>query len=409
MARPINKLTARTVDAAKAPGRFNDGGGLYLQVSKTGAKSWLFRYMLDGRSREMGLGSVLAVSLSKARERAAQCRALLADRVDPIEARQKALRLNKVAASNAISFEEAAYRYIELHEPGWRNPKSASQWRNTLKTYAFPIAGDLQVSEITTQNVLKILEPIWFEKHETARRLRGRIEKILSWAKVNGYCEGDNPAQWHGHLQNALPGKERSHKVKHHSAMPYEAVKAFISTLQGKDGMSARALEFLIYTAARTSEVLGAKWSEIDLSKAIWTIPAIRTKTESEHRVPLCLPALAVLKDLKSMEVSGFVFPADNHQKPLSNMAMLQLLRRNDIDYTVHGFRSSLRDWAAEQTNAPREVAEQALGHALQNKVEAAYLRTDLFEKRRDLMNQWGGYLTNVLDKAASHQQPTNG
>jgi integrase len=343
----------------------------------------------------MGLGSLRAVPLSVAREKAAECRALIADKIDPIEARERAWRLGLDTANQTISFEEAANRFIDAHKASWKNEKHASQWRNTLETYAFPVAGKVAVSEISTQIVLQIIEPIWSSKTETANRVRGRIERILNWATVIGYRSGENPARWRGHLESLLPAKGRVRRVQHHSAMPYEKVRSFILFLRSLDAMSARALEFLIYTAARSSEVLGAQWSEVQLSDAVWIIPAERTKTSTEHRIPLSDPAMNILRSLRENAINSFLFPGDDLSRGLSNMAMLQLMRRSKYDFTVHGFRSSFRDWAAEQTNATREVAEQALAHAIGNKVEAAYRRSDLFEKRRRLMDQWARYLNS--------------
>lgn len=395
MARSINRLSARYVQTATRPGRFADGGGLYLQISRSGAKSWLFRYMLSGRPREMGLGSLKAVSLSSARDKAAACRAQLAAKTDPIDARERAFELGALAPSETISFEEAALRFIAAQEAGWKNAKHAAQWRNTLSTYAFPVAGKIAVDEINTRIVQQIIEPIWASKPETAGRVRGRIERVLDWAAVSGYRTGENPARWRGHLENLLPAKGRVHRVAHHPAMPYDEVRSFIGVLQSQNAVSAKALEFLIYTAARSSEVLGAQWSEVQLSDAVWIIPAERTKTSTEHRIPLSEPAMKVLNALTTNANSPFVFPGDGLTRGLSNMAMLQLMRRSGLGYTVHGFRSSFRDWAAEQTNVAHEVAEQALAHVVGNKVEAAYRRSDLFEKRRRLMGQWAEFLSS--------------
>jgi integrase len=395
MAHSINKLSARFVQTTQKPGKVADGGGLYLQVSKTGSKSWLFRFMLNGCSREMGLGSVNRVSLAKAREQAAECRMLLGNKIDPIEYRISS-RKSEEDGSKVIRFKEAALRYIEAHEISWKNKKHASQWRNTLQTYVFPVFGELDVSAIKTDDVVEVLYPIWKAKTETAARIRGRIERILDWAAVSGFRSGENPARWNGHLQNLLPAQASIRTVQHHKAMPYDDLPAFINSLKELQGISAKALEFLIYTATRTSETIGARWLEIDLKNEAWTIPAERTKTNSEHRVPLSQPALSLLNSLYASGHETFVFPSDNRSRGLSDMAMLQVLRRMSIPYTVHGFRSSFRDWTAEQTDVQREVAEQALGHAIGNKVEAAYRRSDLFEKRRALMDNWARFLTCV-------------
>ena len=389
----INRLSARAVETAKNSGLIADGGGLYLQVSKSGAKSWLYKFMLNGHSREMGLGSLKAISLAEAREKATFCRALLADGIDPIEARKSDRSRSIAADRKTITFAEAADAYIATHETGWKNAKHAAQWRNTLAADAYPVAGRIQVSDIDTEAVMRILRPIWALKPETAGRLRGRIERILDWATVSGFREGQNPAQWRGHLENLLPAKSRIHSVKHHPAMPYQEVGGFVLQLREQGGLAAQALEFLIYTAARTSEVRGASWDEFDLDRGIWTIPGPRTKVGKEHRIPIAERPLQIVKGLHNSGTGDFVFPGGRPEKGLSDMAMLSVLRRLEIKQTVHGFRSSFRDWAADQTQFPREIAEQALAHAIGNKVEVAYLRSDLFEKRRHLMYLWATYL----------------
>jgi integrase len=349
--------------------------------------------MLNGHSREMGLGSLKAISLAEAREKATFCRALLADGIDPIEARKSDRSRSIAADRKTITFAEAADAYIATHETGWKNAKHAAQWRNTLAADAYPVAGRIQVSDIDTEAVMRILRPIWALKPETAGRLRGRIERILDWATVSGFREGQNPAQWRGHLENLLPAKSRIHSVKHHPAMPYQEVGGFVLQLREQGGLAAQALEFLIYTAARTSEVRGASWDEFDLDRGIWTIPGPRTKVGKEHRIPIAERPLQIVKGLHNSGTGDFVFPGGRPEKGLSDMAMLSVLRRLEIKQTVHGFRSSFRDWAADQTQFPREIAEQALAHAIGNKVEVAYLRSDLFEKRRHLMYLWATYL----------------
>ena len=402
MARGINRLSAKAVETTKRPGLVADGGGLYLQVSRAGAKSWLFKFMLNGRAREMGLGSLKAVSLASAREKVTFCRSSLADGIDPIEARKTIHGREPTAERKTITFEEAANTYIAAHEAAWKNAKHSSQWRNTLAADAYPVAGRLLVSDIDTEVVMMILTPIWSVKPETAGRLRGRIEKILAWATVSGFRQGGNPAQWHNHLDNLLPAKSRIHSVKHHPAMPYQEIEGFLLQLRKREGIAALALEFLIYTAARTSEVRGAPWREFDLDSGIWTIPGPRMKGKKEHRVPLAERALEIVRELKSHATGDFVFPGGKPGKGLSDMALLSVLRRLGIKETVHGFRSSFRDWAADQTQFPREVAEQALAHTISNKVEAAYLRSDLFEKRRRLMSQWATHLDTPKGKVVS-------
>jgi len=397
MARKIERLTALSASRAKKRGYLADGGGLYLQVSPSGAKSWVFRYRDNGRMREMGLGPLHTVSLAEARERARECRGLRLDDVDPIAERHAGKLKAKLDAARAMTFKQCAEAYIAAHHGSWKNEKHAAQWPSTLATYAYPVFGDQTVQSIDVALVTKALEPIWNTKTETASRLRGRIESVLDWATARGHRVGDNPARWRGHLDKLLPARAKVQKVQHHSALPYSEIGAFMCELREQDGMAALALEFLILTATRTGEVIGAKWDEIDRGGAIWTIPADRMKAGKEHRVPLSKPALAVLKRLHDAAPGAFVFPGNKADKPLSNMAMLMLLERMErSDLTVHGFRSTFRDWAAERTNFPREVAEHALAHSLPDKVEAAYRRGDLFEKRRHMMDAWARYCAMV-------------
>ncbi|EKE75527.1 integrase family protein [Oceanibaculum indicum P24] len=384
------------VQKTKEPGRFADGGGLYLQISRLGGRSWLFRYTLEGRAREMGLGAVGTVSLAEARAKAADVRKLLATGVDPLADRQAKKREAEAAKTRMKTFKECATAYIAAHEPGWRNPKHRQQWKNTLYTYAYPILGDQAVGEVDLPLVLSVLEPIWTEKPETASRVRGRIEAILDWATVRGLRSGDNPARWRGHLDKLLVPKTKIRRVRHHPAMPYDALPAFMVHLRARDAVAAQALEFIILTAARTSEALEAVWSEVDLDNAVWTVPGERMKAGRPHRVPLTRQALAVLEKarmIRDEENGDYVFPGWKTGRPLSNMSLAMLLRRMDIeDLTVHGFRSTFRDWAAEQTSFAREVAEMALAHAISDKVEAAYRRGDLFEKRRRMMQAWADF-----------------
>lgn len=388
-----NKLSAVFVTRAKKPGRYGDGGGLYLQVSPTGTKAWLFRFMLAGKARAMGLGPVELVTLAQAREKARAARQHLLDRVDPIEARREQWGRKLADEAKKIMFKEAAERFIAAHKAGWRNPKHAEQWRSTLAAYAFPVIGDMSVAAVETAHILKVIEPIWATKTETASRVRGRIEVVLDWAKARHYRQGDNPARWRGHLDKLLPAKTKVRKVRHQPAMPYGKMPAFMDELRGQPSVSARALELTILTAARTGEVIGASWPEIDFAAKVWTIPGERPKSGREHRVPLSARALAILLDLPRVTVSDYIFPGAAPRRPLSNMAMLELLRgMNGGGFTVHGFRSSFRDWAGEQTNFAREIAETALAHVLSDKTEAAYRRGDALEKRRRLMEAWAGY-----------------
>ncbi|MDV7341592.1 tyrosine-type recombinase/integrase [Terasakiella sp. A23] len=393
MARELNKLSAVAVRNKSTPGLFADGGGLYLQVTNSGAKTWIYRFMIAGKRRDMGLGAVHTISLAEARDEALRCRQLVRQGIDPIEKR-KAERLSAQAeAVKAITFKECAETYIKTHEPSWKNAKHIAQWTSTLKTYAYPVIGTLPIAEVDTGLVMKVIEPIWATKTETASRVRGRIESILDWATVRKYRTGENPARWKGHLDHLLPSKSKLQKEKHHSALPYDQISEFMTALNKQKGTSARALEFAILTAARTGEVIEAMWSEIDLENKIWTIPAERMKAGREHRVPLSDTALKILQNMSANKLNDFVFPGNSTNRPLSNMAMLTVLRRmKRTDITVHGFRSTFRDWAAEQTAFPREVAEMALAHTIESKVEAAYRRGDLYEKRKSLMDEWAGY-----------------
>ncbi|MER9331876.1 integrase arm-type DNA-binding domain-containing protein [Mesorhizobium sp. M0488] len=389
----INRLTAAGVTAQKKPGLYADGLGLYLQVASGGAKSWIFRYMLAGRPRKMGLGSVHTVSLKLAREKAAEARLKLLDADDPIEKR-KAERMEKLAASaTMLTFKQAAEAYIKAHRSGWSNIKHAAQWTATLETYVYPMFGELAVSRIDVGLVMKALEPIWTTKPETATRVRGRIESILDWATARGYRQGDNPARWRGHLDKLLPARSKVAKVQHHAALPYGEIGQFVATVRGLDGISPKALEFAILTATRTGEAVGARWSEIDTENALWTIPADRMKAKKEHRVPLSDRALEILATLPREKGAQYVFIGDKKGQPLSNMSLLMTLRRmKRDDLTTHGFRSTFRDWAAEQTAYPNELLEMALAHTVSDKTEAAYRRGDMMEKRRRLMQDWAAY-----------------
>jgi len=398
MARSIGKLTALKVDRAKQPGMYGDGGGLYLRITQDGTKNWVFRYMLDGRPRWMGMGPLAIYGLQEARAKALDARRLRHEGIDPIEARKGERLRARLDAAKAITFKECAEAYIKAHRAGWRNGKHAAQWGATLATYAEPIIRALPVQAIDTTLVLKVLEPIWTAKPETAGRVRGRIEAILDWAKAREYRQGENPARWRGHLDKLLPARGKVRKVEHHAALPYTELPGFLVALREQEGIGARALEFTILTAART---IGARWSELDLLDKTWTVPAERMKAGREHRVPLSARALAILDDMQPLrpagDADGFVFPGGKAGRALSNMAFLMLLRRMERDdLTAHGFRSSFRDWAAERTSSPSEVAQMALAHVVGSKVEAAYRRGDMFEKRRRLMQQWATFCTTA-------------
>jgi integrase len=390
MARAIGKLTALGVDRTKRRGYYGDGGGLFLQVSNSGAKSWVFRFKEGGRLREMGLGATCTVGLAEARENARECRRMRLGGIDPIEARKAARAQARFEAQNAMTFMACAERYIAAHKAGWRSPKHASQWPNTLSRYVYPVFGDLPVQAVDIGLVMKAVEPIWTDKPETAARVRGRIESVLDWATTRGYRRGENPARWRGHLENLLPKKSKIRRVEHHAALPYAEMGDFMAALKQQEGVSARALEFAILTVARTGEVINAKWPEINVAERLWTVPAERMKAGKEHRVPISAPAIAILEEIQKIRHSDFVFPGAKARRPLGNMALLVMLRRMGRgDLTTHGFRSSFRDWVAERTDFPSEVAEMALAHAVGDKVEAAYRRGDLFQKRRQLMDVW--------------------
>lgn len=396
MAKTVRKLTALKVARELPAGMYADGAGLYLQVTGAGAKSWIFRFALHGKAREMGLGSLTAVSLADARIKAAECRSLRQEGIDPIEARHARQAQAALDAAKTITFKEAAERYITSHRAGWKNAKHAAQWGNTLAAYVYPIIGALSVQAIDTALVCKVLEPIWRTKPETANRVRGRIEVVLDWAKVRGLRDGDNPARWRGHLEFDFPARSKVKPVKHHSALPYAELTDFMVKLRAQEGVAARALEFTILTAARTGETIGATRAEFNAAEKVWTVPPNRMKAGKEHRVPLSPRALSIIRDAAALETPDdgrFIFPGGKRAKPLSNMAMTAVLRRMGCgDITVHGFRSTFHDWAAERTNFPNEVVEMALAHAVGDKVEAAYRRGDLFEKRRRLMAEWAAY-----------------
>jgi integrase len=366
-----------------------DGQGLYLAISKTGTASWLFRYMDSGKAKSSGLGGYPSVSLQMARELAQRLRDARASGVDPQIAKRQRDEQRKLAENRVKTFSDCAADYIALTEPSWKSAKHAQQWRNTLAQYAEPVIGAMPVADVAAEHVLKILKPIWQTKAETASRLRGRIELILDWAAANGRRTGDNPARLKGHLEHMLP-RLRSGTRQHHAAMHYEDVPALLDALEDHGGMSRYALEFLILCASRTGEVVGATWSEIDIGKRIWTIPKQRMKAGVEHRVPLSDRAIAILELIRPFTGDTYVFPGGKKDKPISNMAMMMLLRRmGHGEITVHGFRSSFRNWAGEQTNYTFEVCEQALAHRLPDAVAAAYLRTDFFDKRVNLMADW--------------------
>jgi integrase len=411
MGRHFGKLKALTVARVKAAGMYSDGGGLYLQVTSSGARSWIFRYWTQdrdptsgepvrdemgkvrGRSREMGLGSFVVVGLEDARELAHEYRRLHRQGVDPIDARRTHKTQAAINAAKSISFAKCATDYIKAHRAGWSSAKHALQWESTIKTFAEPIIGALPVQAIDTALVMKVLGPVWTEKPTMASRLRGRIEAVLDWAKVHGYRSGDNPARWRGHLDKLLPAHSKIRAVEHYAALPFAELPAFMIALRAQPGIGVRALEWTILTAARTKETIGARWNEIDLKARQWTVPAERMKAGREHRVPLSDAAIVLLQNMEPQENDAFLFPGRQRGVGLSSLVMLGVLERmGRSDLTTHGFRSTFRDWAAERTNFPNHVVEMALAHTIGDRNEAAYRRGDLFDKRRRLMGEWAKF-----------------
>lgn len=381
-------LSALKVKSLTAPGRYSDGGGLYIQVRDPEHRSWLFRYTRHGKAHWMGLGPLRDVTLAEAREAARECRRRLLQGVDPISHR-------RIESAAGMTFREVAVAYIAAHEPTWRNPVHRAQWRSTLESYVYPVFGDNPVASVEVGDITRVLEPIWFAKPETASRIRGRIESILDYATARGWRTGDNPGRWKGHLANLLPNRRKVARVEHHAALPFTQLPAFMAALTAQPGIAAQALAFTILTAARTGEVIGATWSEVDLEAAVWAVPGKRMKAGRDHRVPLSPPALAILRDMAQAGTAptAFVFRGGKRDKPLSNMAMSAVLRRMGREgVTVHGMRSALRDWTAETTNYPREVAEMALAHTIRDGVEAAYRRGDLYKKRAEMMAEWARF-----------------
>ena len=417
----MGKLTAKQIENLTAPGTYEDGDGLRLFIKPNGKKYWVLRFQLAGKRREMGLGTYPAIGLKEARQKSSDRRRLLRDGIDPLQARDDE-RTAQQAAENqrirkSVTFQDVSNDYIEAHRAGWKNVKHAQQWTNTLATYAAPVIGDLTTSQITTEHLLEILKPIWASKAETASRVRNRIELVLDAAKARGLRDGENPARWRGHLDKLLPPSAKAKRTQKHPALPYSELSRFIQALNSVEGLSASALKMTILTACRTSEVLDADWSEVDLKAKLWSIPAARMKAGKVHTVPLSDPLIALLEGLPRIKGSSLLFPGIRKGRPISNMAMLMTLRRmdekdledggkgwrdsNDRVITAHGFRSTFRDWAAECTHHAREVCEMALAHVVANGAEAAYWRSDLLEKRRSLMTEWANFVTlNVKGSA---------
>jgi integrase len=391
------KLSAPQVERLRSQGRHPCGGGLYLQVTNGGSRSWLFRYERRGRAREMGLGAYPVIGLAAARAAVLEHRRTLHAGRDPLDERRRPPVVS-------VTFDVLSAEYIEAHRPGWRSPKSAAQWMASLATYASPVIGARQAGEITVDDVLAVLKPIWSVKVETARRTRGRIEAILDYAKARGLREGENPARWKGGLDHLLPAAGKVRRVKHHEALPVEAVSGVVRKLEKRSGAAALAVRFIMLTACRASEAVGdnravgATWDQIDVGRAIWTKPSSRMKAEREHRVPLSKQSLSVLKEAAKLRQDGRVFPGFVRDRPLSLTSLLNALRRaGGGSATIHGLRSTFRDWASEHAHAPRELAEAALAHAVGDATERAYARSDMLERRRELMQRWGNYACGAV------------
>ena len=373
---------------------YADGGSLYLRVAPGGSKQWIFRYTApSGRVRDMSLGAVHTFSLAEARERAADARKLRADGIEPINHKRARLAALRAADAKAMTFEQCAREFIKDNEAEWTSPKHRQEWEITLRKYVFPLLGSLPVEAIDTPLVLKVIKPMWERIPTTASRVVGRIHAVIGWATVHHYRHGDNPARWQGHLEHALPALSKVAKVKHHAALPYAQVGAFVAKLRKDSSVGARCLEFITLTAARLGEAINAEWDEIDLANRVWVVPSSRMKADREHRVPLSDAALAVLKVMQAIRQSDYVFPGTRQGRPVGENTPVRLAKQAaGSNITVHGLRSTFRDWASERTSFSREVAEMALAHAIPNAVEAAYRRGDLFEKRRKLMEAWAEF-----------------
>jgi integrase len=397
------------VRATKEPGLLGDGGGLYLQISKWGTKSWVLRYALGGKAHKMGLGGLSDVTLAEARDAAREARVLAKSGADPIQQRKKLVAASLEEAGSQRTFAQCAEAYIEMHRQSWKNAKHAGQWSSTLERYAFPTIGTVAVGDVETSHVLRVLEPIWKTKTETASRVRGRIETVLDWAAVRGYRSGNNPARWKGHLKSLLPERSRLQEVTHFPALPFNQLAKFIADLRGMEGVSPRGLEFSILTVSRPGMVTGATWDEVDLKNRLWTIPAARMKGRKgagrEHRVPLAGRVLEILQEMEVLSGDGqYLFPGQSKGRPLSDMAFMAVLRRMGRgDITAHGFRSTFSDWCAERTIIPPELRELVLAHAVGDKVDAAYRRGDMLEKRREVMETWSAFAAG--DKLSKNQQ----
>ena len=392
MPKLARELTALEVSRLVAPGKHPVGSGIYLEINPSGARVWILRTIVGNKRRHIGLGPYPATTLAQARQKARDARDLIAQGVDPVEHKREIKSALKAQQAKAVSFEQCAVSYIDAHADTWKNAKHRQQWQNTLRTYAFPVLGSLLVKDVAQAHVLSVLEPIWKTKTETATRVRGRIELILDWACARGYRSNDNPARWKGHLDKLLPQPSRLSRAIHHKALPIDQMPAFMAELNQHEGMSCWCLQFAILTASRSGEARGARWDEMDMKKAIWTIPAERMKAGQEHQVPLSSQAMLLLKNLPRTSSPYVFFSAKG--TPLSDMALSMLMRRMGQDAVPHGFRSTFRDWAGDKTHYARDLAEAALAHTLTNKVEAAYRRSTALEKRRAMMQDWADFIT---------------
>jgi len=398
MPKKAKELSALDIKRITKPGRHTVGviPGLMLVVKDSGSKSWILRTVVGNKRRNIGLGGYPEISLARAREKARDARELISRGIDPVEQR-KAVRMALLASQNGrMTFKEAAHKCHEKKVPEFRNPKHAKQWIRSVEKYAFPYIGNIAVEDVALSHILEILEPIWMDKTETATRLRQRLEQILNWATISGYRKADNPARWKGHLDAIFPAPTKIKKVNHMRALPWKDIGAFMVKLKRREGMGARALEFIILTACRSGELRFAVWDEIDLDNKVWTIPGDRMKAGKEHKIPLVADAIKLLRNLPRFEGSQYIFTAPRGGS-LSDMTISAVCKRMKVDAVPHGFRSTFRDWAAESTNFPREVAEQALAHTIESAVEAAYRRGDLFRKRRGLMEAWAGFINRPV------------
>ncbi len=398
MSRVKHILTVKKIESLKKVGVYKDGGNLYLKVTPTGSKSWIFRYVINSKRHFLGLGSFNDVCLTKAREEAQRLKTLLSQGIDPLDDRKRIEDEKLLELAKLTTFKQCADAFLNKHIHELKNKKHIQQWQNTLEDYAHPIIGSMPIALIDTEHVMLCLTPIWSTKNETASRLRGRIEQVLAWATVSRYRTGENPARWRNHLDKLLAKPSKVQTVKHHEAMDYKLIPEFMRDLQQQDGVGARCLEFTIMTAVRTGEAIGATWAEINLTDKLWTVPANRMKAKKEHTVTLSDQCITLLHAMKAQQCSDYVFSGQSRQGNLSNAAMTSALKRMGVKtkenpITVHGFRSTFSDWVTEQTNHPSDVREMCLAHTIQNKAEAAYRRGSIIEKRFILMNDWANYL----------------